>query len=52
MVCRYDAESSNLPEHCGMVGHCMRGNWVVLRAVGADVCGGLTAVEMVKYTAK
>ena len=30
----------------------MRGNWVVLRMADAEGLGGLTAVEMVKYTAK
>ena len=28
------------------------GDWVVLRVVGVDGLGGLTAVEMVKYTAR
>lgn len=28
------------------------GDWVVLRVVDVDGVGGLTAVEMVKYTAR
>ena len=34
------------------MGHVCAGDWVVLRVVEVDGAGGMTAAEMVKYTAK
>ena len=50
----HDAESESLPEHCGdmRTGPVRARDRVVLRVVDGDGGGGLTAVEMVKYTAK
>ena len=54
MVCRHDAESENCAEHRGDIRAelvCV-GDWVVLRVADGDGGGGLTAVKMVKYTAR
>ena len=50
----HDSESENCAEHCGDIRAepVCAGDWVVLRGADADGGGGLTAVEMIKYTAK